>query len=591
MKTSDMELQDIIKHAEEYVHQEKNEVFRQEVQNLITENNTAELEERFYTNLSFGTGGIRGIMGGGYNRMNPLIVQRVTQGLANYILKQNIQNPSVAISYDSRHNSTLFARTAAAVLAANNIHVYLFSSLRPTPELSYAVRRLGCTSGIMCTASHNPKAYNGYKVYWQDGAQIIYPQDAGIIAEVNAVGDSLRSMDVDEAVDKNIIEYIGEKMDDEFMSMTMRKIIRPELFPPAAVPRLKVAYTPLHGTGALLMERLCKELSIPLYIVPEQREPNGDFPTVKFPNPEEAEAMRMVLELAERENADLAIGTDPDADRIGTAVRGDKGYVLLNGNEHGVLLCDYVLGSMKERGTLPANPAFVNTIVSTDLQRRIARAYGAETAETLTGFKWIASKIREFEDAGGPQYILGGEESYGFMIGTDVRDKDAIGASLVTIEMAMHYQQQGKTLLDRLDEIHREFGLYRESLISKNFEGQNGSEVMSAMMSRLRADPPAEIGGIAVDRMRDILDGTTLYIASGKKEKNVDIPSSNVLQFFLADGSTLSARPSGTEPKIKFYASVKDTAGEDLSASRKRTLKKLQSIEHYIESVIGSAQA
>lgn len=577
----------ILERAREYVEMEGHEGFRKEVEDLLAGGKMAELEERFYTDLSFGTGGIRGIMGGGFNRINPLVIQRTTQGLANYIIKQNIDQPSVAIGHDSRHNSPLFARTAAAVLAANNIRVHLFSALRPTPELSFALRELGCTSGIVCTASHNPKIYNGYKVYWQDGAQIVQPQDAGIIAEVKAVGSSLRSMDPDEAVRKGLIKYIGTEMDDDFLEMTHRKIIRSELFPPAGKPKLKIVYTPLHGTGAILMERLCRELDIPLRVVPEQREPDGDFPTVKFPNPEEPTAMEMALELARKEEADLVIGTDPDADRIGVAIRHGGEYLLLNGNQHGVLLCDYVFGSMKEQGSLPPRPAFVNTIVSTDLQRKIARKYGAEVHETLTGFKWIASKIREFEQNNGPEYVLGGEESYGFMIGTNVRDKDSIGASLVTIEMALYYQQQGKTLHDRLDEIHQEFGLYQESLISKNFEGVNGADIMEAMMADLRRNPPKAIGGIGVEVMRDILDGTSLQIASNRKEKDVDIPSSNVLQFFLADGSVLSARPSGTEPKIKFYASVKDDPGRE--GSRERLEKKLQAIEGYIESVIAGA--
>ena len=582
----------ILKRAQEYVEQEANETFRKEVENLLGENNTAELKERFYTDLSFGTGGIRGIMGGGFNRMNPLVIQRTTQGLASYIRSQNVQKPSVAIAYDSRNNSPLFAQTAATVLAANGIHVYLFSSLRPTPELSFAVRELACVSGIVCTASHNPKKYNGYKVYWQDGAQIVHPQDEGIINEVKAVQGQVQSMDLEEALDRKLIEYIDREIDDRFVQMTKRKTIRSGLFSdqPADTQSIGIVYTPLHGTGAFLMERICAELGLRLDMVPEQREPDGNFPTVEFPNPEEPDAMSMALNLARKKQADLVIGTDPDADRIGIAVRHDDDYVLINGNQHGVLLCDYVLGSMKELGTLPPNPAFVNTIVSTDLQRRIARAHGAEVYETLTGFKWIASKIREFEQNAGPQYVLGGEESYGFMIGTEVRDKDSISATVLTIEMALYYRQQGKTLLDRLNEIHQEFGLYQETLISKNFEGANGISIMKNMMADLRRNPPQTIGNITVETMRDILDGTSLHIASGRKEKNISLPSSNVLQFFLADGSTLSARPSGTEPKIKFYTSVRDEPGRDPVLSRKTVQEKIRSIETYIESIIAKQQ-
>ena len=583
-----MDAKIVLERAREYVGQERHELFRKEVEELLAQDNIDELEERFYTDLKFGTGGIRGIMGGGCNRINPLIIQRTTQGLANYILQQQVKNASVAIAYDSRHNSPLFARTAAGVLAANGIKVYLFSSLRPTPELSFTVRRLGCISGIVCTASHNPSTYNGYKVYWQDGAQIIYPQDEGIITQVKAVKGAVQSMDLDEAGQQGLITYIDRELDDAFIKMIKGKIIRPEIFTNS--PKLKVVYTPLHGTGAMMIERVAAELGIVVTVVPEQREPNGDFPTVKFPNPEEPSAMKLALELARKQGADLVVGTDPDADRIGIAVKHRGDYVLVNGNQHGVLLCDYVLGSMKELGTLPERSAFVNTIVSTDLQRRVARKYGVEVYETLTGFKWIAAKIREFEQTGEPQYILGGEESYGFMIGTEVRDKDSISATVLTIEMAIHYQKRGIDLLDRLDEIHRDFGLYQDSLVSKYFEGANGVDIMNTMMANLRQNPPQSIGGSSVETMRDILDGTSLTIASGRKEKNLPFPSSNVLQFFLADGSTLSVRPSGTEPKIKFYTSVKDEPGGDLRHSQAGLQKKIQAIERYIEAVIASAK-
>ncbi|AHC14665.1 phospho-sugar mutase [Salinispira pacifica] len=579
--------------AQEYVEQEQNESFRSEVEALLKQNNDDELFERFYTDLSFGTGGIRGVMGGGFNRMNPLVIQRTTQGLANYLLEHGIKDQqgrlSVAIAYDSRNNSPLFSSTAAQVLAANGIHVYLFSSLRPTPELSFTIRELGCTSGIVCTASHNPKKYNGYKVYWQDGAQITPPHDAGIISQVKAVNGPVKSMDFQEALDKGLVEYIDADMDNKFVEMVKRQVVRPDMLMKGPHD-LKVVYTPLHGTGTMMIERVMNELGISVSIVPEQRDPDGDFPTVEFPNPEEASAMKLALDLARKEDADLVIGTDPDADRVGIAVKSGNDYVLLNGNQHGVLLTDYMYGSMKELGTLPQRPAFINTIVSTDLQRKIAAKYGAEVFETLTGFKWIASKIRELEENNGPRYVMGGEESYGFMIGNEVRDKDSISATVVTIEMALYYQQKGKSLLDRLDEIHGEFGLYQETLISKYFEGANGVGIMNGMMAGLRENPPAEIAGIAVSSVRDIQDGTTLDIQTGSKKKDIDLPSSNVLQFILSDGSIISARPSGTEPKIKFYASVKDEPGKDLDESRKRVQEKIDGIESFIESVIAAAK-
>ncbi len=589
-----MDTKAIMERAKEYVDQEQHGDFRSEVETLIKEKNTEELFERFYTDLSFGTGGIRGVMGGGFNRMNPLVIQRTTQGLSNYLLKHGIKDSkgrlSVAIAYDSRHNSPLFARTASQVLAANGLHVYLFSALRPTPELSFTVRELGCTSGIVCTASHNPKKYNGYKVYWQDGAQITAPHDAGIIGEVKAVTSEVRSMDFDDALAKGMVEYIDADLDNKFVEMVKRQIVRPDMLMHGPHD-IKAVYTPLHGTGTMMVERVMNELGIHVSIVPEQRDPDGDFPTVEFPNPEEASAMKLALDLAKKEDADIVLGTDPDADRVGIAVKNDAGeFVLLNGNEHGVLLVDYIFGSMKELGTLPEKPAFVNTIVSTDLQRRIAAKYGAQAFETLTGFKWIASKIREFEAAGGPQYVMGGEESYGFMIGTEVRDKDSITATVVTIEMALYYRRQGKTLLQRLAEIHREFGFYQETLISKYFEGADGIGIMNNMMAGLRSNPPKEIGGIAVAKMRDISDGTTLDITSGKKVKDIDLPGSNVLQFILADGSILNARPSGTEPKIKFYTSVKDEPGVELEQSRREVHKKIEGIEDFIESVIAAAK-
>lgn len=584
-----MDQAQIRKLAEEYIRYESHGDFQQEVKDLLARENSDELFERFYTELEFGTGGIRGIMGGGYNRMNPLIVQRAVQGLSNYILQHGVLDKkgekSVALAYDSRLNSALFARTAAEVFAGHGIVVYLFSSLRPTPELSFAIRHLGCTSGAVCTASHNPKKYNGFKVYWSDGAQIVAPHDKGIIDEVRKVRGSIKRQAYEEAVAAGSIRLIDEEVDQAYLSMLDSLVIRPEVLKKEA-KAVKIVYTPLHGTGAYLLERALGRYGVSLNIVPEQREPDGNFPTVQFPNPEEASALEMAIQLAKTEGADLVIGTDPDADRVGLAVRQGNDFVLLNGNQHGVLLTDYIFSARKETGKLPARPAFVNTIVSTDLQRRIAASYGVEVYQTLTGFKWIASMIRQFEQAGSPQYVFGCEESYGFMIGDRVRDKDAISAVLLTVEMTLYHKSQGRSLLDRLEEIWTKFGYYEEINISRTFEGSRGKEIMARLMANLREHPVAEIAGQKVLEIRDIDQGSTSYPQSGESRKNIELPKSDVLQWILEDGSVISARPSGTEPKIKFYASVAEVAGMPSSEARLKVSEKMARIEDFINSRI-----
>lgn len=584
-----MDRAELVHKAQEYVSLEQHEDFRTEVEKLLAQEQFEELHERFYAELSFGTGGIRGIMGGGYNRMNPLMIQRATEGLARYVVEHGTEDKagrkSVAIAYDSRNNSPLFAKTAASVLAAHGIHVYLFSALRPTPELSFAVRYLGATSGIVCTASHNPKQYNGFKVYWADGAQIVEPHDAGIIENVRSVRGDIKSMDYEAALSQGLIELVDEQLDAAYLDMVDGQIIRPELLRNKGKD-LSVVFTPLHGTGAYLVERALKRYGVPVITVPEQREPNGDFPTVQFPNPEEASALKMAIDLAKKESADLVIGTDPDADRVGLAVRNGGEYTLLSGNQHGVLLADYIFSGRKAEGSLPGEPAFVNTIVTTDLQRKVAKKYGAKVFETLTGFKWIASKIREFEQTKGPRYVFGCEESYGFMIGDQVRDKDSVSATILTIEMTLYHKTQGKNLLERLEEIYQEFGYYQETLVARYFEGSNGTTIMSRLMDNLRSEPATEIAGIEVTAMRDILDGSTLDVKSGKKTTDIDLPSSNVLQWILADGSIISARPSGTEPKIKFYASVAEAPGIPLAEAKLRVGAKIQGIEGFINDQI-----
>ena len=581
--------------AREYVKNETDESFRAEVESLLSAGDEKELTERFYRDLEFGTGGLRGVIGGGFNRMNPLVVGRATEGLARYVAKNGDKAADgslhAVIAHDSRRYSDAFALQAALVFAAHGITAHLFPSLRPTPELSFAVRELGASVGIVVTASHNPPEYNGYKVYWSDGAQIVAPHDKAIINEVLSVEGAPARMDKQEAVDRGLLLYLDDEMDDRFVAMVKRQSVRPELLQERG-STLKVVYTPLHGTGAMMVERVLGELGVTVVTVPEQREPDGEFPTVKFPNPEEASALELALELGERESADIVMGTDPDSDRLGIAVPGPQGYELITGNQLGVLLGDYILGGKKETGALPEKPVFVKTIVTTELQRLVAEKLGARVVDTLTGFKHIATVMRHLDDH--PEegsYVTGGEESYGYLIGTEVRDKDAITAAVLTAEMALYHVSQGKSVLDRLREIWSEFGYYEEIQISRYFKGQSGTSIMANLMKQLREAPPNAIGGVSVATIRDFQSHETLDVASGSREKNIDLPSSNVLQFALADGSIVSARPSGTEPKIKFYASVSSEPGVALDNARKAVRSQLGEIEAWVEAQIASAGA
>ena len=581
-----MDRNELISRAKEYIQQEKHDFFRQEMENLLAAENWDELSDRFYTQLAFGTGGLRGVIGGGYNRMNPLMVRRATQGLAYYIRENSgSEKPSAAIAYDSRRFSRDFAETAARTLCANGIKTYLFSSLRPTPELSFAVRRLGCTSGIVITASHNPKEYNGYKVYWDDGGQIIEPHDKGIIEEVRSVEGDVPDMELKQAEDAGLLVTIDREIDDAFVELIKSYSFRPDLVKERG-RELKVVYTPLHGTGTMMVERIFSEAGIQVISVPEQREPDGNFPTVEFPNPEEASAMKMALALAKKEKADLVMGTDPDSDRLGIAVPDEQGeYVLVNGNQLGCLLEDYILLSHKEAGTMPPRPRVVKTIVTTELQRLIAESYGAETYDVLTGFKYIADLIKKFEFTD-EDYIFGGEESYGYLIETEVRDKDAISAAFLTAEMALYNRSLGRSVLDHLKEIYSRFGLFRESLISAYFKGQKGLTIMGDLMERLRKEPPERIGSRKVTMIKDYLYGTSYYMEEGDSDDNIDLPSSNVLQFFLETGAVVTARPSGTEPKIKFYASCRSAAGIPLEEAEEDVAAQLEDIRKELESWI-----
>jgi len=574
--------------AQEYLSLETHPFFKEDLQKVLDKNDIDDLNDRFYTQLSFGTGGLRGVIGGGYNRINPFIVHQATQGLANYINKA-VDIGSAVIAYDSRNFSDLFAEEAARVLCANGIKVWLFSALRPTPELSYAVRSLGATAGIVVTASHNPSEYNGYKVYWSDGGQIVPPHDQGIIEEVRSVGKDIKLIQREAAEEQGLLEIIDEKIDGEYRQVIKDCSLRPKLLQQHG-SELKVVFTPLHGTGGVMLPQVLGEMGVEVIEVPEQAEPDGNFPTVESPNPEEASAMKMAIELGAAMQADLVMGTDPDGDRLGIAVpQGDGGFRLINGNQLGALLADYIFQSRKEQGMLPEKPAFVKTIVTTELQRLIAEAYGASSYDVLTGFKYIADKIKQFEKTG-ETYVFGGEESYGYLATDKIRDKDAVSAAFLTAEMALYHRTHGKSLLDRLKEIYIEYGYFQEILVSKAFKGMAGKAVMDGLMSRLRENTPVEIGGIKVSKVKDYRESTTTDVQSGKTEKDIELPASNVLQFILSDGSIVTARPSGTEPKIKFYASCRGTAGAELGEARREVGRRLDEIQKTIDSWVESAQ-
>jgi phosphoglucomutase len=532
------------------------EITRAEVKQLIDADGE-ELVESFYTDLEFGTGGLRGLMGPGTNRMNRYTVAQATQGLAQYILKAKAHGARVAIAHDSRNGSPMFARVAAEVLAGNGIEVHLFPALRPTPQLSFTVRHLECTSGIVITASHNPKEYNGYKVYWNDGGQIVPPHDHGIIEEVRGVmgpeavkwgkdSDSQRRINLtDSAVDDAYLKTVTDlRMDTDLIENGSD---------------LPVVFTPLHGTGSVsVIPALSRAGFRSVHIVESQREPDGNFPTVHSPNPEEGAALSAAIELAQEVNAQLVLGTDPDADRVGIAVpdaNAEGGWRLLNGNETGALLVDYVVNGRAANGTLQPGFDFVaKTIVTSDLMSEIGKAAGLDVHETLTGFKWIAAAIREQEGKG--RFVVGGEESYGYMIGDAVRDKDAVAAACLICEMAHAAQREGLDMLGRLERIHRTHGAFREALVAQTKQGRAGKEEIAQQMESFRSNPPAELGGESVIELRDYKSQTSTNLTDGTTQ-SIDLPSSNVIQMITANGSIVTARPSGTEPKIKFYFSVR----------------------------------
>ena len=552
-----MDKSEILKRAQEYIAAEKDERFSNEIKELIEKEDFAELEDRFYQTLEFGTGGLRGIMGGGTNRMNTLEINMATQGLANYVLKAFPEKAkdgtlSAVIAYDSRLNSDVFAEATALIFAANGIKAYLFSGLRPTPELSFAIRQLKAQTGVVVTASHNPRMYNGYKAYWDDGAQVIEPHDKGIIEEVNKVSE-VKSMTKEEALASGKLVMIDKEIDDKFWDMCKAQLFRPELIKEKAKD-VRIVYTPLHGTGAMHVEKVLGDLGLNIITVPEQREPDGNFPTVEKPNPEEKPALTLAVELAKKEKADGVMATDPDSDRFGTAFPDKDGnFVLLSGNQMGALLIDYILLSRKELGKMPVNPTVIRSIVTSPFGDYICKKHGVKMLECLTGFKWIAAVEANFEKDNSASYVFGLEESYGYKVETEVMDKDGVSAAAMCAEMILYWRSQGKSLLEHLDDLYKEFGYFEDRAISQNFPGASGSETMKAMMSSMRANPPKTLGGEKVVKVRDCL-------------ADPELPKSNVLQFYLESGTIVSARPSGTEPKIKFYINSMIPAGDGSDA-------------------------
>ncbi|KXS48888.1 MULTISPECIES: phospho-sugar mutase [Halanaerobium] len=546
----------------------------------------AEIEDRFYKNIDFGTGGMRGKMGAGTNRINKYVIRKATQGLANYIINYSDdgQEKGVVIAYDSRHNSPEFSLEAALVLAANGIKTYLFTGMRATPELSYAVRELDAIGGIVVTASHNPPEYNGYKVYWEDGGQVVPEQARDIIAEIEEIDDFsiVKTMDEMEAVDKGLLNYIGAEVDDSYQK-TLIDILPDTDLAAEKGSNLSVVYTPLHGTGSTVIPKLLSDLGFSnLHLVEEQSDGDSEFSTVESPNPEDREAFDLALKLAEEEEADLVIATDPDCDRMAPAVRDAEGnYQFLNGNETGVLFADFLLKEAKAAGKLPDNGVIVKSIVSTDMVLDIAAEYGVEVLDVLTGFKFIGEKITEFEASGEKEFILGFEESLGYLIGKHARDKDAAVAAGLAAIMALKYKEEGTNLLERLAELREEFGYYLEDLESIRLEGKEGQEVITKTIARLREESPEKIAGRRVKVVKDYKLSTINYLDENQEEE-IKLPKSNVLQYLLEGDAKLTIRPSGTEPKLKFYFAVREkdqaTAEKVLAGFKENLMSEVEEI-------------
>ena len=534
------------------------------------EGNDDEIKERFYKDLEFGTGGLRGVIGAGTNRMNIYTVRRATQGLANYIARMNAKDKGVAIAYDSRRMSPQFADEAALCLAANGIKAYVFESLRPTPELSFALRTLGCTAGIVVTASHNPPEYNGYKVYWEDGAQITSPRDTDIIGEVAAVSDynEVKTMSKEEAISEHLYNVIGKEIDDKYMAELKKQIIHPEIIK-AVADSIRIVYTPFHGTGNIPVRRILSELGFKhVYVVPEQELPDPDFTTLEYPNPDDPKAFTLALKLAKEKDADIVLATDPDADRLGIYAKDSATgeYMPFTGNMSGMLIAEYILRERKAAGTLPANGALIKTIVTTNLADAITKAYDIKLIEVLTGFKYIGEQIKYFEQNHDYEYVFGLEESYGCLAGTHARDKDAVVAVMCLCEVAAWCKYNNITVWDQMLKIYERYGYYMEGIHTITLKGIDGAEQIKNMMEKLRNNPPKEFDGLKVLKFRDYEKDTVTDLATGEVT-TTGLPKSNVLYFEIENDSWCCARPSGTEPKIKFYMGIK---GNDLEDAKKK---------------------
>ena len=538
---------------------------------LEIKGNDEEIKDRFYKELEFGTAGLRGVIGMGTNRMNKYTVGKATQGLANYIIEQGTQDKGVAISYDSRRMSDEFSLQTALILNANGIKTYLFEKLRPVPELSFAVRQLGCTAGIMITASHNPPKYNGYKVYWDDGSQIVAPRDKDIIAKVRAISDfkEIKTISKEEAVNKGLFNVVGTEMDDKYINTLKSLVLNPEIVREEG-KKLKIVYTPLHGTGNTVTSRLLKELGFEnVYVVPEQEKPDGNFPTVDYPNPEDKKAFKLALELAKKVDADVVLANDPDADRLGIYAKDTKTgeYMTYTGNMSALLIAEYRISQMKEKGLLPADGMFITTIVSSELAKAIAKNYGLECIEVLTGFKNIGAVIKKAEEKKDKTYVFGFEESYGCLIGDYARDKDGISAVMSLCEATAYYKSKGMTLWDQMMKIYEKYGFYKEDQVSIVLEGADGAEKIKSMMTNMRNNLPEKIGKYKVIEFKDVELDEIKNLVTGEQRKT-GLPKSNVLYYELENNAWCCVRPSGTEPKIKLYMGVKadsmESAEKDL---------------------------
>lgn len=562
----------MVSYLEEYRRWCESDEFDEETKRELLEikDDDKEIEDRFYKELEFGTAGLRGIIGAGTNRMNRYTVGKATQGLANYILEQGTQDKGVAISYDSRRMSKEFSLQTALILNANGIKTFLFESLRPVPELSFAVRELNCTAGIMITASHNPPKYNGYKVYWDDGSQIVSPRDVDIIGKVRDVKEysEIREISKEEAIQKGLFNVVGTEMDNKYIDTLKALVLNPEIVREQGKD-IKVVYTPLHGTGNTVTERLLKEIGLQnVYVVPEQKDPDGNFPTVDYPNPEDKKAFKLALELAKKVDADVILATDPDADRLGIYAKDSKTgeYMTYTGNMSALLIAEYRISQMKDKGVLPENGMMITTVVSSNLTKAIADFYNLKLFEVLTGFKNIGAVMKKEEEAKGYKYIFGFEESYGCLIGDYARDKDGIAAVMALCEAACYYMSKGETLWDQMINIYEKYGYYKEDQVSIVLEGVDGAEKIQNMMTNMRNTPVERIGNYKVLTFKDINRDYVKNMVTGEVS-NTGLPKSNVLYYELEDNSWCCVRPSGTEPKIKLYMGVKGVSDDD--ANRK----------------------